>query len=153
MAVRSSAVANETLAYCTSCKMDLNHVIVAVKGDRIAKVQCLTCKKEHVYRVPKGVTEPQAKGTKAKRATKSGDQSAEGAEGHSSIEAEWEKLMSTHRDVPLKSYSTKGQFNLGDKLNHPVFGEGIVGKLIYPNKLEVIFRTDIKVLIHAGPTA
>ncbi len=140
---RTSAVASEALSYCTSCKMDLNHVIVAMKGDKIAKVQCLTCKKEHVYRVPKGALEPQvAKASKAKK-------SAEETESHS-IEIEWEKLMSSHKDIPLKPYTTRGHFGLGDKLNHPTFGDGIVGKLIYPNKLEVIFRHDVKVLIHAG---
>lgn len=142
---RNTAVASEALSYCTSCKMDLNHIIVAMKGDKIAKVQCLTCKKEHAYRAPKGATEPQkVKATRAKKAS-----SSEEAENHS-IEIEWEKLMSAHRDLPVKPYSTKSQFGLGDKLNHPTFGDGIVGKLIYPNKLEVIFRHDVKVLIHAG---
>lgn len=141
------AVATETLSYCTSCKMDLNHVIVAMKGDRIAKVQCLTCKKEHAYRAPKGATEPQAKAApRAKKAESASE------EANHSIEVEWEKLMSAHREIPVKPYSTKGQFGLGDKLHHPTFGDGIVGKLIYPNKLEVIFRTDVKVLIHSGTT-
>lgn len=136
----TATVGKETIAYCTSCKMDLNHVIVALKGDRIAKVQCFTCKKEHAYKAPKGLTEP-----KKKKATK---KSAEPTA--TSIEAEWEKLMTAHKDAPIKSYNTKGKFLLGDKLNHPVWGDGIVGKLIYPNKLEVIFRNDVKVLIYGG---
>ena len=140
----TGVVGKETLAYCTSCKMDLNHVIVALKGDRIAKVQCLTCKKEHAYKAAKGQTEPKAK----KKSKASAEAQHEAAS--QSIEAEWEKLMATHRDLPSKAYNTKGQFALGDKINHPTFGEGIVGKLIYPNKLEVIFRTDVKVLIHGG---
>jgi hypothetical protein len=141
-----AVVGKETIAYCTSCKMDLNNVIVALKGDRIAKVQCLTCKKEHVYKAPKGLAEP----TKPKKKSK-----AAAAEENAiqSIEAEWEKLMNTHRDSPSKPYSMKGQFGLGDKINHPSFGEGIVGKLIYPNKLEVIFKMDVKVLIHGGAAA
>src|SRR5262245_12335675 len=151
MARTSSApqgtVGKEALSYCTSCKMDLNHMIVALKGDRIAKVQCLTCKKEHVYRAPKGITEPGVAPKKATRARKKKDTEAEQAV---SVEAEWEKLMAAHREAPLKPYSTKAHFGLGDKLSHPTFGDGIVGKLIYPNKLEVIFRTDIKVLIHGG---
>jgi len=150
---QTSAVASETIAYCTSCKIDLNHVIVAMKGDRIAKVQCLTCKKEHMYRAPKGSTDPHvALEKKAAKRTKSASHEDDQGEAHTStsIEVEWEKLMHTHRDLPLKPYSTKGQFNLGDKLKHPTFGEGIVGKLIYPNKLEVIFQKDIKILIHAG---
>lgn len=140
------AVASETLSYCTSCKMDLNSVIVAMKGDRIAKVQCLTCKKEHAYKAPKGVDTPSA-APKAKRASKKKD--AEEVASHS-IEVEWEKLMASHKDTPVKTYTVKGHFVLGDKINHPTFGEGIVGKLIYPNKIEVIFRTDLKVLSYAG---
>lgn len=137
-------VATETLSYCTSCKMDLNHIVVAMKGDKIAKVQCLTCKKEHLYRAPKGASEPTT--PKASRSKKAADDSA----GHHPIELEWEKLMASHKDIPAKAYNTKGQFLLGDRISHPVFGDGIVGKLIYPNKLEVIFRSDVKVLIHAG---
>jgi hypothetical protein len=127
--------------------MDLNHVIVAMKGDRIAKAQCFTCKKEHAYKAPKSITEPAKAAKKKKKA-----EEAELATSHS-IEAEWEKLMAAHRELPLKQYSMKGSFTLGDKIAHPTFGEGIVGKLIYPNKLEVIFRTDVKVLIHGGAAA
>ena len=141
----SPNVAKESMAYCTSCKIDLNHMVVAMKGDRIAKVQCLTCKKEHTFKAPKGATEPKKKRGKAAKETPE--------EKASTVEAEWEKLMATHKDAPLKSYNTKGQFLLGDKLNHPTFGHGIVGKLIYPNKLEVIFKNDIKVLIYAGQQA
>ncbi len=145
MATTTTSVGKETLAYCTSCKMDLNHVIVAMKGDRIAKVQCFTCKKEHAYKAAKGVVEPTAK--KAKKKTKAEVAAEEAA---TSLQAEWEKLMHQHRDAPMKAYNPKGNFALGDKLNHPTFGEGIVGKLIYPNKLEVIFRNDMRVLIHGG---
>jgi hypothetical protein len=139
-------VASETLSYCTSCKMDLNSRVVAMKGDRIAKVECLTCRKEHAYKAPKGIDTPTAK-----PATKRASKKKETAEEVShSIEVEWEKLMSTHKDTPIKQYSTKGHFALGDKIQHPTFGEGIIGKLIYPNKVEVIFRSDLKVLIYAG---
>jgi hypothetical protein len=141
----STGVAKEVLAYCTSCKMDLNSVVVAMKGDRVAKVQCFTCKKEHAYKAPKGITTP-PKSKKVKKA-----EAAAEAASHS-IEAEWEKLMAQHREAPMIPYNTKGIFGLGDKLNHPTFGDGIVGKLIYPNKLEVIFRTDVKILIYAGTT-
>src|SRR3954468_14399435 len=107
----AGTVGKEALSYCTSCKMDLNHTIVALKGDRIAKVHCLTCKKEHVYRSPKGVTEP-GQAPKAKRASKKKKDDA--AEQAVSVEAEWEKLMAAHREAPLKNYSTKSHFALGD---------------------------------------
>src|ERR1700722_5241839 len=94
-----TTVAKETLAYCTSCKMDLNHVIVAMKGDRIAKVQCHTCKKENTYKAAKGTTEPKKKRGKASKKAE--------PEGNP-VELEWEKLMTTHKDAPTKSYNTKG---------------------------------------------
>jgi hypothetical protein len=143
-----NAVGKEALAYCTSCKMDLNHIIAAMKGDRIAKVQCLTCKKDHVYKAPKGVTEPGKAAAKTARAKKKAAAAQE--EAAHSIEVEWQKLMLAHKDAPTKGYTTKSNFGLGDKINHPTFGEGIVGKLIYPNKIEVIFQMDVKVLIHGG---
>src|SRR5947209_20175523 len=105
----TGVVGKEALAYCTSCKMDLNHVIVAMKGDRIAKVQCLTCKKEHVYKAAKGVTEP----TKAKKKKAEAEEAA-----GNPIELEWEKLMNAHKNAPVKAYSMKGHFILGDKINH-----------------------------------
>src|SRR5271154_5252242 len=97
---KSPVVGTETLAYCTSCKMDLNAVIVAMKGDRIAKVQCFTCKKEHAYKAPKGIDTPTAK---PKRASKK--KVAAEAETAQSIEAEWEKLMSTHKESAIKQYT------------------------------------------------
>ena len=142
-----SRTAQESLAYCTSCKMDLNHTVVAMQGDRILRVQCRTCKKEHAYKAPKGILEPAVAKPKKERAKKA---SASSGEVANPIEVEWEKLMVTHKNAPLKSYTIKGHFLLGDKLAHPTFGEGIVGKLIYPNKLEVIFKTDVKVLIYGG---
>ncbi len=136
------AVGKEVLAYCTQCKMDLAHTIASMKGDKAAKVECKTCKKTHVFRAPKGITEPPPK--KKKKAT-----AAEAAAV--SVENEWERLMQQSAASPQKSYSTKGNFKIGDKIAHSSFGQGFVGKLIYPNKIEVIFRNEIKVLIHAGP--
>lgn len=137
--------AQEVLAYCTSCKMDLNHRVVAMKGDKIAKAECLTCNKEHAFKAPKGVTDP-AKAPKSRKKS-AADTAAAAAQ---SIEAEWEKLMSAHRDAEIKKYGAKNKFTLGDKIKHESFGEGIVGRIIYPNKIEVIFRTDLKILIHGG---
>ncbi len=117
--------------------MDLNHIVVAMKADKIAKVQCLTCEKEHLYRAPKGLKAPK------KASAPKVDHSA----SHS-IELEWEKLMHSHKDVALKPYGLKKAFDLGDKIQHPTFGDGIIGKLIYPNKIEVVFRHDVKILIH-----
>lgn len=141
-------VGKEVLSYCSSCKMDLSHTVVAMQGDRIRKVQCRTCKKEHMYKAAKGINDPAEAPAKATRAARGSKAAA--APKSTPIEVEWEKLMAQYKNNPVKSYSAKGQFQTGDRLNHPSFGDGIVGKLVYPNKIEVVFRTDLKVLIHAG---
>jgi len=140
------AVGKEALSYCSSCKMDLNHVVVSMQGDRLHRVQCKTCKKEHAYKAPKGITDP-AKGKAAAAARR---EKAAAEPQANPVELEWEKLMSQHKNAPVRTYGTKTGFALGDRLAHPTFGEGIVHKLIYPNKCEVIFRHDVKILIHAG---
>ena len=85
--------------------------------------------------------------TTRKKATKTETSETDDA----SLDAEWQKLMAQHASSPTRDYAMKSAYKLGEKIRHPKFGEGIVGKLIYPNKIEVIFQTDMKVLIHAGP--
>jgi len=139
----------EALSYCTSCKMDLNHIIVAMKGDQIAKVECQTCKKIHVYRAPKGITEPPVKKATKKAQAAAEAKIAEAENAKQTLAAEWERLISAQKN-PTKPYSLKAAFNLGDKIGHPSFGEGVVNKLLHPDKIEVIFKTDIKILKHLG---
>jgi len=124
--------------------MDLAHVVASMKGDRAAKVECKTCKKTHAFKAPKGITEPGQVATKKKASKKKSEAS------HQPIEVEWEKLMAAHHAAKMQPYNTKHSYQLGDKIAHPTFGDGIVARLIYPNKVEVLFRTDLKVLIHAG---
>ncbi|MBW1799769.1 MAG: hypothetical protein JRJ85_03470, partial [Deltaproteobacteria bacterium] len=49
----TNKVSEDIVAYCTSCKMDLAHVIVALDGEKVKKVLCKTCNKEHVYKAPR----------------------------------------------------------------------------------------------------
>src|SRR5262245_32035803 len=42
--------------YCTRCRMIMNHGIVGMVGDDVAKVRCNTCQAEHAFkhgRIPK----------------------------------------------------------------------------------------------------
>jgi hypothetical protein len=145
-------VGKEIVSYCTKCKMDLGHTIVAMKGANPARVMCRTCKSEHNFKAKKGVKEPgtvaAAKGTpRAPRVPKEpkGDKAVP-------VEVEWMKQINGSTK-PLKDYAANVSFSTGDKITHPSFGEGIIQKLIFPNKVEVLFRTDMKVLIHSGKPA
>ena len=137
-----TTVAQETVCFCTRCKIDLAHTVVAMQGDRILKVQCKTCKGFHNYKAAKGVTE--ASPAKAKRAPR------EKAVKHT-VEEEWTKLMRENSAKPLKAYSPKTKYITSDRISHPSFGDGVVGKLIHPNKMEIVFQNDVKILIHSIP--
>src|SRR5262245_43630958 len=106
-----NAAGSEVLAYCSSCRMDLAHMVVAMKGDKIAKAECKTCKKTHAYKAPKGITEPQKASSKG------------GGDDRKTIEMEWQRLMVSKKDSPTKSYDLKKSFVLGDKIAHSMFGE------------------------------
>ena len=54
---------SEIDAWCTSCRMDLGHRIVAMVEGRPKRVECLTCGGQHNYRAPKAESD---KGTDGK---------------------------------------------------------------------------------------
>jgi hypothetical protein len=144
-----ATVAGEVLAYCMACRMDLAHVVMAMKGDQVIRCQCKTCKKEHNYKAPKGITEP-GMAPPPKATTRKRSEGASKAADTVAVDEEWQKVMSQASGVPAKAYSAKTKFQAGEKIAHPMFGEGIVRKPIFPNKIEVLFRNDLKILIHGG---
>ncbi|MEW6057875.1 MAG: hypothetical protein AB1540_14805 [Bdellovibrionota bacterium] len=144
----ASGTGSEVLAYCGSCKMDLSAVIVAQIGSKIAKVQCKTCKKEHAYKGPKGAKEPSKAAIAKKKKSAEAAEAAESARAVS-FETEWKRLMGEAEKAPRVSYTIKSQLKVGDVIKHTNFGDGIVTRLIHPDKAEVLFRTDMKLLIHS----
>lgn len=137
------AVGKELVCFCTRCKMDLGHTIVSMMGGMPARVICRTCKSEHNFKAKKGVKEPGTT-TRAARESK--------AEKTVPVEVEWLKQIHAS-SKPIKGYAADQAFQSGDRISHPTFGEGIIQKLIFPNKIEVLFRADLKTLIHAGKPA
>ncbi len=127
--------------------MDLAHTIMSMIDTNPARVMCRTCKSEHNFKPKKGAKEPGAAVEKKPRATRT-----KAADKVVSVEVEWMKQINASTK-PMKPYAPTGAFSAGDKLSHPTFGEGIVQKLIYPNKMEIIFRNDLKILVHAGQRA
>jgi hypothetical protein len=146
------SVGKEIVSYCTRCKMDLGHTITSMVGGMPSRVICRTCKSEHNFKSKKGVKEPGAAvisraagGTaRAPRAPK--------ADKGVPIELEWSQQINSSNKA-IRQYAANEGFATADRLSHPTFGEGIVQKTIYPNKIEVLFRMDMKILIHAPKTA
>jgi hypothetical protein len=131
-------VAKDIISYCTRCKMDLVHLIVAMDGEKIKRVLCKTCNKEHAYRLPK-----EGKGSPAKKRTTRAARSKKITDPA----IEWEKALEVSKDIPAKCYTFDGSFEAGDRVDHGTFGLGLVNKLIQPNKMEVIFKAGTKLMI------
>ena len=129
-------VGEDIVAYCTKCKKDLDHVIVTLVGEKVKKVLCKTCEKEHVYKAPKGDKAPAKKKTAA-RVKKERPSSAE----------EWEMAMEQAKDATVKAYALDGSYGEGEKVDHSTFGQGLVVKLISPNKMEVLFEEGSEFMI------
>lgn len=142
------SVGKEIVCYCTRCKMDLGHTIMAMAGGLPARVICRTCKSEHAFRGKKGLKEPLKEGEAPPRAS-SGTTARKTVPQSKSVpvEEEWSKQMNSN-STPIKPYSAVESFKIGDKVSHPTFGPGVVQKLLYPNKLEILFQMDLKTLVH-----
>lgn len=132
-------VGGETTAYCTSCKIMKDHVIVAMKNDKPAKVECMGCGKQHLYRAqPPGTPKPRtAAGRPAKR--------------NSPVSVAPQEDLETRlagADARARTYSPKVTFAIGDAVRHPSFGVGVVVMLPAKFKMEVDFRAGRKLLVH-----
>jgi hypothetical protein len=138
----------EVLSYCTKCRMDLLHVIIAMQGDRIVRVQCKTCRGDHVYKAPKGVKDPSMAPPPRSAGSATGEKKVPAA--RVAVETEWARLMKENAGKPLRDYAADQKFAVGDRLKHPLFGEGVVMKILFPKKVEICFSMDVKVLVHAG---
>jgi hypothetical protein len=152
MTIKKLDPGDDVEAWCTRCRRNLNHRIVAVLGTSIRKVQCLTCGGEHKYYPPKEVG-PKSKATKVKEATKtapSTKQSRSSAVNKSAAkaESEWSTFMTEMApdSTPL-SYATSATYSKGEYIDHPVFGVGRVLNIVGVEKVEVIFKEGRKILI------
>ena len=131
-------VGKEVLSYCNKCKLNLAHIIMTMKDTlNIGKVECKTCKATHVYKDPSKV--------KAKSVSKT--RAATSRSAKKSVSDIWMEAISksTNKSQP---YSPKFKFILGDIIDHPKFGPGVIDRMLDGNKIEVIFRHEIKTLMH-----
>ena len=134
-------VGQEIVCLCTSCKLELRHVIVAHKSGNsgpVAKVKCNTCFKIHAYRAT-----PQEKTGAAKKPRVTREKATVVP-----IEVEWKEQLRAHESSPSIKYVPTKDFKLGDVIDHPTFGAGVVKTVKDGNKLEVIFQMDVKVLVN-----
>lgn len=65
--------------------------------------------------------------------------------------AAWSKAVQQLKTESAKDYSIEEKYQAGDKINHDVFGLGIV-RSARPSKIDVLFEFYVKVLAHNQET-
>jgi len=126
-------VAQDVIAMCTKCKMELNHIVVAqdIEGF-VKKVKCYTCGSEHIYRSAKKISA--AKNGKKRTSVKKVDP-----------EKDFERLAEKFIDKSPVFYNMSGSYKNEDVLDHKVFGKGIVINTSC-QKMEVVFADGPRIL-------
>jgi hypothetical protein len=122
--IRKYAAGDNIASHCTRCKLLLDHAIVAMEGDVIAKVKCKTCGSSHKFRSPEDVKRPRSVGKKV--------------EPQKSAETVWELCLAEAKGRE-RVYDRAEKYRIGDIVDHQVFGRGVVRKL-YINKCDILFK-------------
>jgi len=122
------------VSYCTKCKLNLDHAIVAMEGEMIAKVKCKTCNGSHKFRNPADVKKPRTPRKKA------GSQDT--------VAVLWQTCISQSKGKEL-NYNMAGRYRVGDILLHDKFGKGVVRKLAM-NKCHVLFEDKERLMASAN---
>jgi hypothetical protein len=133
-------VGGEVDAFCTKCELTLAHTVHAVVGGQPVKVECNTCHGVHRYR-----------GSIARASTSKAAGAARG-EKPARAKAEvvgFETLLAAKRTQTPRPYSPKATFAVDDVVDHPMFGRGFVSAVRDGGKVEITFRSDVKLLVHA----
>jgi hypothetical protein len=142
----SAAVGADIESLCSKCG-DVWHVVVAKVGEEVVKVQCKQCGGYHRHRSVNGATpaakksEPRARSIKPRRAP---------------VERFATPQVAADLSKPARTYSPREKFVIGDRVEHPSFGAGVVEATPEPGKMTVFFAEGRKVLVHekgVGPTS
>lgn len=118
-------------ARCTKCRKITNHTIIALKDAVPAKVECNTCKGQHLYRKPKAA--PQTAAMKAANAKKA-------------EQKKWLELQAEIEQQSAKKYSMDDEYKVDSVIKHTKFGLGLVQNLTGTRKMEVLFEDGLKTM-------
>jgi hypothetical protein len=136
----SAAVGADIESLCSKCG-DVWHVVVAKVGDEVVKVQCKQCGGYHRHRSVNGApakkSEPRPRVTRTPRPP---------------VERFETPQVAADLTKPTRPYSPREKFAVGDRVEHPTFGAGVVEATPEPGKMTVFFAAGRKVLVHEkGP--
>lgn len=114
-------------------------MVVAKVGDQIAKVQCKECGAYHRYRsADKGASK--SKAPTAPRTPRA---------PRAPVERFEKPAVAADLSRAVRTYSALEKYAAGERIDHPVFGQGVVEGSPEPGKVTVFFAVGRKVLVQA----
>ena len=139
------SVGSEIDSYCGSCKLVLNHAVVAMVEEQPRRVRCLTCQREHNYRLLK------SKSTASK--TKSTRRTARTSSKKTTSASKWNHLIAEWDEGAAKRYSMYETFSVNDWIDHATFGKGAVIEVSSHDRMITLFESGEKMLMHGKKRA
>jgi hypothetical protein len=120
------------------------HVVVAKVGERIVKVHCKQCGKEHRHKPPGGAPAkvPSAHASTARPGTRTKTRKPQ-------PQPVGPPTFDPAR--PPRPYRPLEAYTVGDRISHPTFGAGVVESSPGPGKVSVWFESGRRVLAMAKP--
>ncbi len=141
---RGFQVGADVEALCNTCG-DVWHVVVAKVGEKITKVVCKQCGKQHRFKPTGEAPEANLKParTVVARATTA---TTTGAAPRAS-RATRETGIILDPNKPKRAYQISESFAEGEQIEHPKFGPGVVCA-VEATKIRVNFAEGTKTLLH-----
>ena len=160
MTTKKPKTGGEIDSYCTKCKLDLTHRIIAMVGDEVKKVECKTCGSHHLYRRPKSekLLPSSSKGKVVATKRDSGEEretkrpasakAQAAAQREREQTSQWEHAIAGQPMGAFKPYRITLTLNPGELVRHPKFGDGVVARVIDRGKVEILFQDGPKTMAH-----
>lgn len=139
---------SEVDAWCTKCRLDLNHRIVALVQGRPKRVVCLTCGSQHNYRAPKGQQQPASRRTVKSSARTSVRSPSRASSAEQQRLKSWEEQVAGRREQDFRPYSMDAHFSEGELIMHKKFGQGYIQGVLEDGKVQVMFQGGARTLAH-----
>lgn len=140
--MKKLSAGSEIDAWCTKCKLDLGHRIIALVENRPKRVVCQTCGSQHNYRAPKsldsGVHVRRAKGAASKAPAARSPSTRGRAEAER--QQEWERRIAGNTLGAFTRYAIDKVFQTDQLVTHRKFGEGYVVEVLDAQKVTIMFR-------------
>ena len=140
----SSLIGSDIDAYCSKCKLLLNHIVLFLENNMISKVKCKTFGSEHKYKDPKS---PSKKSTPSpnRQRVKTGKLDPIYYKRVVTAPAQWgDKKNGMNPKQLIKNYRTQDTYQLKDVIQHHTFGLGFVEEIISTTRMDVLFCDAIK---------